>query len=68
MAKAIYGHVSGRGSADARLVDEIARLRARVRELEAEVAALHELLAEDVEREVARISGDDLAGLPVQPR
>lgn len=38
MAKAIYGHTG----ADARLAAEIARLRARVRDLEAEVERLHE--------------------------
>ena len=36
MAKAIYGHTG----ADARLAVEIARLRARVRDLEAEVERL----------------------------
>jgi cell division protein FtsB len=36
LAKAIYGHTG----ADVRLAAEIVRLRARVRELEAEVAAL----------------------------
>ena len=38
MAKALYGHV---GSApDRRLIDEVTRLRAQVRELEFEVARL----------------------------
>ncbi len=37
MAKAIYGHTG----ADARLAAEVARLRARVRDLEAEVDRLH---------------------------
>ncbi|MFM1965814.1 MAG: hypothetical protein RL134_1539 [Actinomycetota bacterium] len=36
MAKAIYGHTG----ADARLAVEVARLRVRVRDLEAEVARL----------------------------
>jgi hypothetical protein len=36
MAKAIYGHTG----ADARLAAEVARLRVRVRDLEAEVARL----------------------------
>lgn len=36
MAKAIYGHTG----ADARLAAEVARLRIRVRDLEAEVARL----------------------------
>jgi hypothetical protein len=36
MAKAIYGHVG----ADARLAAEVARLRLRVRELEAEIARM----------------------------
>jgi len=40
MAKAIYGHTGG----DARLAAEVARLRARVRELEAEVTALREAI------------------------
>ncbi len=35
MAKALFGHVGG---ADLRLVDEVRRLRTRVRELEAELA------------------------------
>lgn len=38
MAKALYGHVG----AESALAAEIARLRARVRDLEAEVARLHE--------------------------
>lgn len=38
MAKAIYGHTG----ADARLAAEVARLRARVRDLEAEVDRLHD--------------------------
>ena len=39
MAKALYGHV---GSApDRRLLDEVTKLRARVRELEFEVLRLH---------------------------
>ncbi len=39
MAKAIYGHTG----ADARLAAEISRLRARVRDLEAEVERLREV-------------------------
>lgn len=35
MAKALFGHVGG---ADLRLVDEVRRLRGRVRELEGELA------------------------------
>jgi hypothetical protein len=42
MAKAIYGHTG----TDPRLAAEIARLRARVRELEAEVAVLREFTAD----------------------
>lgn len=61
MAKALYGHVGTRGSADARLIDEIARLRARVRDLEAEVAALQALVTQDMDREVARLVSADLA-------
>lgn len=49
MAKAIYGHTG----ADARLAAEIARLRARVRDLEAEV-----------ERLSAVAALPDVAGLP----
>ena len=37
MAKALLGHVGG---TDLRLVDEVRRLRGRVRELEAEVGSL----------------------------
>lgn len=37
MAKAIYGHVG----ADARLAAEVARLRLRIRDLEAEIARMH---------------------------
>lgn len=37
MAKAIYGHTG----VDARLAAEVVRLRARVRDLEAEVDRLH---------------------------
>ena len=37
MSKALYGHLAG---PDAALVTEVARLRRRVRELEAEVEAL----------------------------
>ncbi|MEX2289685.1 MAG: hypothetical protein WD794_05085 [Mycobacteriales bacterium] len=37
MAKALFGHVGG---ADARLVDEVRRLRTRVRELETELSRL----------------------------
>lgn len=45
MSKAIYGHVG----TDARLLTELTRLRLRVRELEAEVAALQALLAHDAD-------------------
>lgn len=38
MAKALYGHVGG--APDRRLLDEVTRLRARVRTLEFEVARL----------------------------
>ncbi len=53
MAKALYGHV---GSApDKRLLDEVARLRTRVRDLEIEVMRLH---AEN-DRLVADAAGAD---------
>jgi cell division protein FtsB len=39
MAKAIYGHVGG---PDPRMVSEMRRLQQRVRDLEAELARLHE--------------------------
>ena len=56
MAKAIYGH----GGADARLLAEVARLRARIRALEAEVAQLHALLAHEDD---LRVDGLDPATL-----
>ncbi len=39
MAKALYGHVGG---PDPRMVSEMRRLQQRVRDLEAELARLHE--------------------------
>lgn len=53
MAKALYGHVG----VDARLLSELTRLRARVRELEAEVAGLSALLAHE----------DDLRAASLEP-
>jgi hypothetical protein len=38
MAKALYGHVGG--AQDKRMLDEVTRLRARVRDLEVEVMRL----------------------------
>ena len=45
MSKAIYGHVG----VDARLLAELTWLRTRVRELEAEVAGLQALLAQEAD-------------------
>ena len=53
MAKAIYGHLS----ADSRLAAEIVRLRARVRDLEAEV---HSLRATAELAGMERLLADDL--------
>ncbi len=53
MAKALYGHIG----ADAHLLAELTRLRARVRELEAEVAGLQALLAHE----------DDLRATELEP-
>jgi hypothetical protein len=54
MAKALYGHV---GSApDKRMLDEVTRLRARVRDLEIEVMRLR---AEN-DRLAAAVEADDL--------
>ena len=39
MAKALYGHVGG---PDPRMISEMRRLQQRVRDLEAELARLHE--------------------------
>jgi hypothetical protein len=63
MAKALYGHV---GSApDKRMLDEVTRLRARVRELEIEVMRLraeNDRLAADVASdELLRITEPALA-------
>jgi len=54
MAKALYGHVGG--APDRRLVDEVTRLRARVRDLEIEVMRLR---AEN-DRLAAAVEADDL--------
>ena len=59
MAKAIYGHVG----ADARLLVEVARLRARVRELEAEVAGLQALLAHEDDLRVADLDSGSLVSV-----
>jgi hypothetical protein len=53
MAKAIYGHLS----ADSRLAAEIIRLRARVRDLEAEVDSLR---ATTELADMERLLADDL--------
>ena len=62
MAKALFGHV-GIGS-DPRLLAEVTRLRARVRDLEHEVAVLRatsEALASSISVE------DDLRSLTLEP-
>ena len=61
MAKALFGHVGG---ADLRLVDEVRRLRGRVRELEAEltrVTAANEALVASVhvEDDIRLLTLDD---------
>lgn len=59
MAKALYGHVGT--STDQRLSAEIRRLRARVAQLEADLALAHESLAASVTVE------DDLSTLTPEP-
>ncbi|GAA1758095.1 MULTISPECIES: hypothetical protein [Luedemannella] len=54
MAKALYGHVGG--APDRRMLDEVTKLRARVRELEFEVLRLR---AEN-DRLVASVDTDSL--------
>jgi cell division protein FtsB len=52
MAKALYGHVGG---PDPRMVSEMRRLQQRVRDLEAELARLHEendVLAAEAEHDL----------------
>ncbi|BCJ31128.1 hypothetical protein AB0I55_17105 [Actinocatenispora sera] len=55
MAKALYGHVGH--APDRRLIDEVTRLRARVRALEFETARLQ---AENDRLTAARQESDDL--------
>jgi hypothetical protein len=63
MAKALYGHVGN--APDKRMLDEVTRLRARVRELEIEVMRLraeNDRLAADVASdELLRITEPALA-------
>ncbi len=65
MAKALLGHVGG---ADLRLVDEVRRLRSRVRDLEAELArvtAANEALVASVhvEDDIRMLTFDDQPAL-----
>ncbi|TAL21112.1 MAG: hypothetical protein EPN99_08180 [Frankiales bacterium] len=65
MAKALLGHVGG---ADLRLVDEVRRLRSRVRDLEAELArvtAANEALVASVhvEDDIRMLTLDDQPAL-----
>jgi len=60
MAKALYGHLSGR---DARVLAEVARLRSRVRLLEAENA---DLRSELVSQSIDRALGVAVAAEPAQ--
>mgnify|MGYP000515867353 FL=1 len=65
MAKALLGHVGG---ADLRLVDEVRRLRTRVRDLEAELArvtAANEALVASVhvEDDIRMLTLDDQPAL-----
>jgi len=55
MAKALYGHVSS--APDKRMLDEVTRLRARVRDLEIEVMRLR---AENDRLAAAATDSDDL--------
>lgn len=59
MAKALFGHVGS--STDQRLAAEVRRLRARVAQLEADLALVHESLAATVTVE------DDLSTLTPEP-
>jgi hypothetical protein len=67
MAKALLGHLSS--GADPRLVAELSRLRARVSELETEVARLR-MLSIDADRRAAeklarqRVLDDDVIVVP----
>ena len=61
MAKALYGHLSG---TDARVLAEVARLRARVRRLESENADLRSAL---VSLSIDRALEAAVAAEPAQP-
>ncbi|MEZ5116248.1 MAG: hypothetical protein R2737_08270 [Candidatus Nanopelagicales bacterium] len=58
MPKALYGHVGG---PDPRLVAEVARLRVRVRELEAELARTRAAALDDLRLDDVSLDSDLLA-------
>jgi hypothetical protein len=52
MARALYGYI---GESPRQLSDEVSRLRRRVRDLEAEIAALHAQREDDINRELREL-------------